>query len=192
MLRRRLVPIPAIVMAAFFVSAASDDDPIVVERSRETNVVAAGEWEVRISRSYRFGKSLDGKNDTRALGQERTFKFCLHDTQIELFVRQLVGEGQSDAASSTTCRPMRMDIKDGHVHASQVCNGGSVSVEDPETNRTSTQPSRLHLNVDGAFDDASLKIDFESRRELLARDGLAAHHPDLMRWSIAGRKMGGC
>lgn len=193
MVRRRLLAIPAIVMAAVFVSAASGEDPIVVEGSREASVVSAGEWEVQISRSYRFGKSLDGKNDVRALGKERTFNFCLRDTQIELFVRQLVGEGPSDVASSTSCRPMHMKIENGHVHASQVCNGGSVSVvADEETKRTSTQPTKLSLNVDGSFDAASLKIDFESRRELLTRDGLDALRPDLMRWSIVGRKMGAC
>jgi len=173
-------------------NVAADDEQIIVEGRRDKNAVPGGQWKVQISRSYRFGKSLDGNNDVRALGRDSVFNFCLLDTQIEPFVRKLVGEGRSNVASTTICRPMQLEIKDGRAQASQVCDGGNVSIPDSKNGRLATYPTRLILNIDGRFDDKSLKLDFESRREFLVADASLAVHPDLMRWSISGERMGEC
>nr|WP_314463449.1 hypothetical protein [uncultured Novosphingobium sp.] len=172
--------------------ARGGDDPgdIVVEGAREKTVLAGGEWAVSLTRTYRFGKSLD-KDTSFGAGKDREWHFCLADTQVESFVRLLVGQGRSQAAGTTICRPLQMRLGGGRLRARQTCQGGSVPIKDAVTGRVSTQQTRLTMYVTGEYGASELTLDFENQRELLAGPSLGAA-PDLMRWSVRGARTGDC
>jgi len=165
---------------------------IVVEGLREQRTMQGGDWLVTISRSYRAGKSIDLGDTAVALGEDRTWHFCLADTQVEDFVRLLVGEGRSQAAGTTLCRPLKIRLGDGQLRATQTCQGGYANSRDEATGRVGTFPTRLEMQVTGSYGASALKLDFENRREPLVRMPVASVPADIMRWSVKGKRMGAC
>ncbi|MFK4874066.1 hypothetical protein [Novosphingobium sp. ZW T3_23] len=171
---------------------------IVVEGLREQRTMQGGDWLVTISRSYRTGKSIDLGDTAVALGKDRTWHFCLADTQVEDFVRLLVGEGRSQAAGTTLCRPLKIRFGDGQLRATQTCQGGYANSRDEATGRVGTFPTQLRMQVTGSYGGSALKLDFQNHREPLGympvppANGQPRTPPDIMRWSVKGERMGAC
>jgi hypothetical protein len=179
-------------LSAPALSIAHGDDEIIVNKHRDKKSLEGGEWLITVSRSYRFGKSLDGDGTTRAAGRDLSYRFCLSDTEIEIFVRKLVGEGQSEVAGTTVCRPLQMRSENGKVRASQTCEGGNVTIPGENQSLSRTYPTRLILTVTGKYSSTDLTLDFENRRELIVLDAAQLNRPDFMRWSIKGNRVGQC
>lgn len=181
-----------------YARSAADPQDIVVEGTREQRVLQGGEWVVSVSRSYRFGKSLDVNDRGVGVGKDREWRLCLSDTQVEDFVRLQVGQGRSQAAGTTVCRPLQMRIGDGQLRATQTCQGGSVPMKDEQTGFISSLPTRLVMYVSGHYGASELKLDFENRRELLITpppemmSGARPAPQDMMRWSVVGQRKGDC
>lgn len=171
---------------------------IIVEGTREQGTMQGGDWLVTISRSYRIGKSLDEGDEAMAVGKDREWHFCLADTQVEDFVRLLVGEGRSEAAGTTQCRPLQMRLGEGRLRATQTCQGGYASSKDESTGKVTRFQTRLLMYVSGNYGGSGLKLDFENRREPLmnlpAAPGIGQRMvpPDIMRWSVKGERTGAC
>ncbi|KMS55510.1 hypothetical protein V474_20755 [Novosphingobium barchaimii LL02] len=192
---QRHYAVTALALAAFVCPLHAEEEghgDIVVESARDPQSFDSGEWLITVSRSYRFGKSLDGDDSLRATGSDRDWRFCLPDVRVEAFVRLLVGEGRSQAAGTTVCRPLQVSLRDGRVRAGQTCAGGSVTSMDEVTHLTTTHSTRLLVAVTGRYAPAELKLDFENQRELLIADPTQAVRPDIMRWSVSGRRVGDC
>ncbi|PZQ55551.1 MAG: hypothetical protein DI555_09615 [Novosphingobium pentaromativorans] len=195
----RAVPVflmAASVWSAQEVGAETEDGgapkDIVVEGLRAQRTMQGGDWLVTISRSYRAGKSIDLGDTAVALGKDRAWHFCLADTQVEDFVRLLVGDGRSQAAGTTLCRPLKIRLGDGQLRATQTCQGGNANSRDKATGRVSTFQTRLEMQVTGSYGASALKLDFENRREPLVRMPVASVPPDIMRWSVKGERTGAC
>ncbi len=179
-----------------YARSAADPQDIVVEGTREQRVLQGGEWIVSVSRSYRIGKSLDGETSV-AVGKDREWHFCLADTEVEDFARLLVGEGRSQAAGTTECRPLKMRLGEGRLSATQTCQGGYASSKDESTGRVTSFQTRLMMYVSGRYGGSSLKLDFENRREPLVNFPAVSEigaktPPDIMRWSVNGERKGDC
>ncbi len=171
---------------------------IVVEGLRAQRTMQGGDWLVTISRSYRAGKSIDLGDTAVALGKDRAWHFCLADTQVEDFVRLLVGDGRSQVAGTTLCRPLKIRFGDGQLRATQTCQGGYANSRDEATGKVSSFQTRLEMQVTGSYGASALKLDFENRREPLVSmpvptsNGRATAAPDIMRWSVKGERTGAC
>ena len=190
----RAVPVFLMATSVWSTQAQGGADPqdIIVEGTREQRTMQGGDWLVTISRSYRIGKSLDGGDTAMAVGKDREWHFCLADTQVEDFVRLLVGDGRSQAAGTTLCRPLKIRLGDGQLRATQTCQGGNANSRDKATGRVSTFQTRLEMQVTGSYGASALKLDFENRREPLVRMPVASVPPDIMRWSVKGERTGAC
>lgn len=182
-------------------NAGADDEKhdIIVEGAREQTTLTGGEWAVSVTRSYRFGQSLDGNNSSVAIGKDRAWRFCLADTQVEDFVRLLVGQGRSQTAGTTLCRPLQVKMGEGKLRATQTCQGGSVTKSDEKSGQVTSKPTRLVMYVTGNYSGSELKLDFENRRELLVSEApvsvlqrVRMDPPDIMRWSVSGQRVGPC
>lgn len=196
---QRHYPVLALALAAILWSPSSGgsakeagtEGDIVVEGTRNRGVFAAGEWLVRVSRSYHFGKSLDGREIVPAAGQDREWRFCLPATQVEALVALLAGQGRAQSSITTDCRKLALQLGDGRLRATQTCMGGNVTGPDP-SGLIHTQRTRLILTVTGTYDAERFRLDFNDRREMLVPDPSAAQKSDLTRWSITGRQVGAC
>lgn len=196
----RAVPVFLMATSVWSTQAQGGADPqdIIVEGTREQRTMQGGDWLVTISRSYRIGKSLDGGDTAMAVGKDREWHFCLADTQVEDFVRLLVGEGRSQAAGTTQCRPLKMRLGQGQLQATQTCQGGYASSKDANTGRVTRFQTRLMMYVSGNYGGSALKLDFENRREPLMNlpdaPGIGQQRtpPDIMRWSVKGERAGAC
>jgi hypothetical protein len=165
---------------------------IVVEGRRDERVLDGGEWLVSISRSYHFGKSLDGREFVPAAGKERDWRFCIPATQVEALVTLLTGEGHSESAGTTHCPKLKVRLGDGRLRATQTCQGGNVSRFDETRKRVITDRTRVILTVTGTYDAGQFRLDFDDRREFDEFDPTQVHKPDMTRWSITGRHLGAC
>lgn len=195
----RHYPVLALVLAAVLWSPSSGGSAreaapggdIVVEGTRNQSVLQAGEWQVRVSRSYQSGKSLDGRELVPPTGQDRAWRFCLPATQVEALTALLAGQGLSQSSITTDCLKLAMQLGDGRLRATQTCMGGNVTGPD-RSGQIHTRRTRLILTVTGTYDAERFRLDFNDRREMLMPDPSAAQKPDLTRWSITGRHVDAC
>lgn len=204
----RAVPVCLIAASIWSAPVQGGADPkdIIVEGAREQRTMQGGEWLISMSRSYRFGKSIELGETMTSIGKDREWRFCLADTQVEDFVRLLVGQGRSQVAGTTLCRPVQMRLGKGRLRATQTCQGGYVTQVDARTRGLTSAQTRLVTYVTGDYGATALKLDFENRRELFAPvpnimpsdgptatgSGAPSSVPDIMHWSVSGKRTGDC
>lgn len=189
--------LPALIMAAMSVVPAiaqegRGEDDIVVEGRRDTQRLHAGLWKVDLSKAYHFGRNKGDWNSMRPSGSDRTWTFCLPDSEVVSLTRLLVGEGRSDAAGSTSCGPLHVRIGDGRLRATQACNGGSMIIKGRDSEGGRSVPAKHALVVTGVYDPSSLRLEFEDRQEPVVFDRDYAVHPDMRRWTVRGVRVGDC
>lgn len=175
---------------------------IVVEGARDQRVLKGGEWSINVSRAYHFGTAAD-PNDARPRGKDKSWRFCIKDTDVEPMIRMLVGEGRTESSATTSCTKLIAHLKDGKLDAQQLCKGGNMVM--PGHSAPGTEPfpgnpandlvtvqSKNTLNVTGHYSEAALRIDFDDRQEPMSPEPLYQMQPDVLRWSIKGQRVGDC
>jgi hypothetical protein len=165
---------------------------IVVEGRRDTQRLSAGLWQVDVSKAYHFGRNPDDWDSRRPAGSDRRWTFCLPDSEVVSLTRLLVGEGRSDAAGSTSCRPLHVRIGDGRLRATQACNGGSMVIKSRDGGGGKNVPAKHALVVTGVYDPSSLRLEFEDRQEPVEFSPDYAVRPDMRRWTVKGERVGAC
>lgn len=189
---RRALLIVCLLLGTSSASSHGQQGPdVIVEGQRDDQRLQGGKWQISLSRSYHIGR-IENWEQSRPTGTERRWDFCLADTDLDPLLRALVGEGRSTSSSTTICSPIHARIDAGRLHATQLCRGGNITTDDPETGRPKTQPAKNMLTVSGAYSKTSLKIDFQDIRQPVTPDRLSILNPDRARWSIMGKRMGDC
>ncbi|WP_404333685.1 hypothetical protein AB2M62_10960 [Sphingomonas sp. MMS12-HWE2-04] len=194
-----------IAMGAYAQQEGSQDE-VVVTGQRDARRVQGGEWNVTLSRAYRSGH-LDAE---RPMGKERSWKFCRGDADVEPLMRILVGEGRTASSSTTKCSRLVVQLGDGKLRGSQSCQGGSMELIPVEAHRGvgslaqrsgtgaaapsggNMVPVKNTLSVTGRYGRQALAIDFQTVQEPVVPDISYLARPDVVRWSIKGKRIGDC
>ena len=177
----------------------SENNAIVVKKQRISNKLSGGKWVITVSRYYRFGDSLDGRDRAIAHGRDTKYQFCLMETDVDDFVRTVVGEGPAKTSDTTLCRPLTIKMANGKVRARQICNGGNVTMDSGNGKVPKTYRTRTVLNISGSYSIDAIKLKFDQARELAAPPEEPAtlaeavkRKPDLTSWNVTGAKTGAC
>lgn len=177
----------------------SENSAIVVQKQRLSNKLSSGMWVVKVSRYYRFGDSLDRKDRSIANGRDAKYQFCLMETDVDDFVRAVVGEGSAKTSETTLCRALAIKMANGKVRARQICNGGNVTIDPGKGKAPKTFRTRTVLNISGSYSLDAIKLTFDQARELAAPPEEPAtlaeavkRKPDLTSWTVTGARTGVC
>lgn len=171
--------------------AEQQPDEIIVEAPKDVRRMQGGEWQLDLSRSYYFGAIDTNLDKMQATGSNRTWRFCLPDTDVEPLLRLLIGQGRMESSGTMNCRPLTIRLGNAKLKADQTCTGGTMTASQPSGFPTVT-PARDILKVTGRYGATLLKMDFTSRREPITPDPASSGRPEGRRWSIKGNRIGNC
>lgn len=173
----------------------------------------AGLWEVRLSRSYLFGR-VRRAQDILATGRDRVFRFCLPDTKIADVTRSLAGEGAIMGSGSLTCSKLIVQMSNGSLTGRQYCNGATLAAREPAdpqfTPESTTSaammarpegspiPAREEMTIKGNYSADQVFLEFIDEikpiepTQICRPGGLCTEDSSGRRWTIKGARVSDC